>query len=522
MKPTKSSLFFLLLLSLLLYQSPPPFTSAAIDEPSLISFLITTKGLTFLKDLLISKAISTLIPLQIPRIDQTLQIPFLGNVFVELSNLSLHQISVSDSYITPGESGVAFIVSGATANMSLDWYYSYYAGWFFPLQISDHGLASIQVEGLQVGLTLYLEIKDGRLMLTLVECGCFVEDLSIKLEGGASWLYQGIVDIFAGQIESAVEEAITKNLKEAISKLDTSLESLPKQIPVDDIASLNVTFVNDIVLSNSSIGFEINGLFTRNDQTLNYKFMKNPIFYNKILSAQRDRDRNMKFFEEHLLVPSCQGTSKMMGISIDEAVFHSASTLYYEAGYLQWIVDQIPDQALLNTAGWRFIIPRLYKNYPNDDMNLNVSLASPPVIRISQKIIDVAANVDLIIDVLDGGQVIPVACIFLEIQASGSVELRGNNLGGKVKLGDFKMTLKWSKIGNLKMFLIQPVIWTVVETVFVPYVNARLWRGFRLPMIHGFTLQNAKTSYVDSGIIVCSDVSYSDSDYHAQGLTHIL
>lgn len=127
-----------------------------------------------------------------------------------------------------------------------------------------------------------------------------------------------------------MEEAITKNLKEAISKLDTSLESLPKQIPVDDIASLNVTFVNDIVLSNSSIGFEINGLFTRNDQTLNYKFMKNPIFYNKILSAQRDRDRNMKFFEEHLLVPSCQGTSKMMGISIDEAVFHSASTLYYE------------------------------------------------------------------------------------------------------------------------------------------------------------------------------------------------
>lgn len=84
-----------------------------------------------------------------------------------------------------------------------------------------------------------------------------------------------------------------------------------------------------------------------------------------------------------------------------------------QAGYLQWIVDQIPDQALLNTAGWRFIIPRLYKNYPNDDMNLNVSLASPPVIRISQKIIDVAANVDLIIDVLDGGQVIPVACIFL-------------------------------------------------------------------------------------------------------------
>lgn len=84
-----------------------------------------------------------------------------------------------------------------------------------------------------------------------------------------------------------------------------------------------------------------------------------------------------------------------------------------QAGYLQWIVDKIPDQALLNTKGWRFIIPQLYKKYPKDDMNLNVSLASPPVLKISRQNIDITANVDLIIDVLEGGQMIPVACIFL-------------------------------------------------------------------------------------------------------------
>lgn len=50
-----------------------------------------------------------------------------------------------------------------------------------------------------------------------------------------------------------------------------------------------------------------------------------------------------------------------------------------------------------------------------------------------------------------------VGCMYIsqEIHASGSVAIRGNNLGGKVKLDDFQMTLKWSKIGNLKMFLIQ-------------------------------------------------------------------
>lgn len=80
---------------------------------------------------------------------------------------------------------------------------------------------------------------------------------------------------------------------------------------------------------------------------------------------------------------------------------------------MEWIVDKVPDQALLNTAGWRFIIPQLYKKYPNDDMNLNVSLSSPPLIRISEHNIGATVYADVIIDVVEAGQVIPVACISL-------------------------------------------------------------------------------------------------------------
>lgn len=84
-----------------------------------------------------------------------------------------------------------------------------------------------------------------------------------------------------------------------------------------------------------------------------------------------------------------------------------------QAKFMQWIVNEIPDQSLLNTAGWRFIVPQLYKKYPNDDMNLNISLSSPPVIRISSNDIDATVYADLIIDVLEAGDVIPVACISL-------------------------------------------------------------------------------------------------------------
>ena len=82
-----------------------------------------------------------------------------------------------------------------------------------------------------------------------------------------------------------------------------------------------------------------------------------------------------------------------------------------QADSLQWIVDELPDEALLNTAEWRFIVPQLYKRYPNDNMNLNISVSSPPVIQVTNKDIEATISLDIIIDVLEAGEVIPVACI---------------------------------------------------------------------------------------------------------------
>ncbi|KAH7510977.1 hypothetical protein JRO89_XSUnG0231800 [Xanthoceras sorbifolium] len=254
-----------------------------------------------------------------------------------------------------------------------------------------------------------------------------------------------MVDAFEEKIGSAVENAITKKLKEGILNLDSFLQSLPKEIPVDDHASLNVTFVDDPVLSNSSIGLDINGLFTARKEVLFPYSLKN-------------------------LQPSviCPDQSKMLGIALDEAVFNSASVLYYDAEFMQWIVDKVPDQSLLNTAEWRFIIPQLYRKYPNDDMNLNISLSSPPVIRVSQHNIDAMVYADLIIDVLEADKVIPVACISLVIRGSGSVKILGNKLTGSVKLNDFTMSLNWSQIGKLRLGLIQVLFCTTSPKIISP------------------------------------------------------
>lgn len=93
------------------------------------------------------------------------------------------------------------------------------------------------------------------------------------------------------------------------------MQSLPKQIPVNDIAAMNVTFVNSPVLSNSSVELEISGLFTGTSGTslLNY--------YN----------------EGSQSYASCDDPTTMIRIALHENVFISGALVYFNVS--QFIVN---------------------------------------------------------------------------------------------------------------------------------------------------------------------------------------
>lgn len=57
-------------------------------------------------------------------------------------------------------------------------------------------------------------------------------------------------------------------------------------------------------------------------------------------------------------------------------------------------------------------------------------------------------------------------------------------------------------------------MWTIIETVFLPYANSHLSKGLPLPIIHGFTLQDAEIILSTSKVEVCSDVSFAESNKH--------
>lgn len=123
-----------------------------------------------------------------------------------------------------------------------------------------------------------------------------------------SFIIFRFVNAFKDEIRYAVEKAITKKITEGTSKLDSLLRTLPKKIDVHKNVALNVTFVNDPVLRDSSIEFDINGLFIPSDKA------SRPRYLSKNLQTS----------------VYCLGASKMLGISLDETVFNSASLVFFQ------------------------------------------------------------------------------------------------------------------------------------------------------------------------------------------------
>lgn len=477
-------IIFGILYFLLISSCPYLHVHCKVGDEGYISLQVSEKGLDFVKDLVVKEALSSLTPLHLPQVEKAVKIPLLGKVQIVLSNITINHIDLPSSVIKTGQSGITIATSSATANLSMAWRYSY-SSWLLPIAVSDQGDASIQVDGMEVGLTLSLENQQGNLKLSLLECGCYVRDISIQLNGGASWLYQGVADAFIEDIISSFEDSVSNKIKDGIIYVDSLLKSVPKEIPIDNVAAINVTLVNDPVISDSSFELEIDGLFTANDETA-------------ISSLQKEVKEDSN---------SCEGLNKMIWISLHEKVLDSAVSVYFEADMMQWVVDQLPDQSLLNTAGWKYVIPQLYKKFPNDDMKLNISISSPPTIKIERQNIDVTVDLDMTVYVVDFGEVIPIACISSMISATGFPKISMHKLGGSVKLTGFTLDLKWSEIGSLHMTLIKTFVSASLKTVVLPYLNFLLWEGFPLPLFHGYELQNAKILSHDSKIMICSDVA---------------
>lgn len=114
-----------------------------------------------------------------------------------------------------------------------------------------------------------------------------------------------VVDAFEKNIMSTVENKITDKILENMKKLDSLLESLPKERKIDDSVAVNLTFTGNPVLADSSAEVETNGLFIPNGDD----------------GGKVSRSPSTSLFRA--------GVKKMVAISLQGEVFNSATLVYF-------------------------------------------------------------------------------------------------------------------------------------------------------------------------------------------------
>lgn len=82
-----------------------------------------------------------------------------------------------------------------------------------------------------------------------------------------------------------------------------------------------------------------------------------------------------------------------------------------QAGHLEWMVDELPQESWLNTHFWRWILPQLYKKYPSMEMALNFACSVAPMVQLNKDGATASAAADLTLLVKTDTGPLPVACI---------------------------------------------------------------------------------------------------------------
>ncbi|KAL3679442.1 hypothetical protein R1sor_022398 [Riccia sorocarpa] len=448
---------------------------------------LSQEGLVYVKDVLINEILASAIPLDIPDISARMNSP-IGRVDTTVTQIVLSGVKVKYSEIELGDNGITIYAAGIKANISMDWRYQYTAT-YVPFPVIDAGTASVEVTGMQAGVTFSMNENNGTLSLSVEECGTYVEQLDISLHGGASWLYQWFAFAFYDRIRSSVEGQITKQMRIGVDHLDKWLLQLPRRIPIDDTSAIDVTVVDNPLMNSTFFSVGAKGEFVD---------LKSPKPF-----PEPDTELPAGLF--------CDQSVKMLTIALSDYVVNSAGSVYYDSGLLEWDVDELPGKRYLNTASWKYIIPQLYKKYPNEDMVLNFAAAEAPKVDLSHSGISTVTSADMTIKVKDATTLeqTPVACISLSVSLDALASLDGGNISAQATLNDLTVALKWSNVGNFPVLLVQATVRTIVKDVVLPLLNLNLKRGFPVPVVAGVTLENSDLRYGDGYILVCTDIHYT-------------
>lgn len=201
----------------------------------------------------------------------------------------------------------------------------------------------------------------------------------------------------------------------------------------------------------------------------------------------------------------------MAQVLLSDYLVNSAGFAYYDAGLLhRTITDKdLPAQfpVRLNTKTFEDIFPTLYAKYPDKMMSIEVSAPKTPSAQIVEGKLVETVVVDLGFNVLEAAGATKAFVFTLDLVADATVRVEGNAVKGQASLAKMDVKLKESSIGPIDVEPCRPLFEMVVKEMVIPKVNAKLEKGFSLPVVQGFHFVSPRIAVKPGYIVLRTDLA---------------
>jgi len=400
---------------------------------------------------------------------------------IVLDNL---RIPGSTVQIQPGV-GLLVVANGVSAHVRLNWHYRERS---WP-NISDGGSADIDLGNTQLAVVVIVGAAGGRPTVKTQSVTVNIGSININLHGGASWLYQIFVNIFAGNIKSAVHDALVNEIRDAINKqAEEALATIPIREPVDKYALIDYSLIATPTFTKTYLTSAHLGEFY---------LIKGPQEYPSSPKAMPDYIQD-----------------EMVQMFVSDYVANSAGFVYTNAGVLQQVVNDrdLPSSVpvRLNTSSFEELIPNIYTKYPNMLMKLVIyeDKTTPPVAKFSKDGILITARGAIDVQVITKAANISAFVLGVVAYADGKAYLVNQTLKANLKYLKSELSLRKTDIGDVDVSTLQQLVDVLIDQGVTPLANKYLNNGFPIPAVEGVTFVNPILGYGDDFISIICDLHY--------------
>jgi lipopolysaccharide-binding protein len=468
-------------------------SSGSAASPGL-QIRLSQPGLNYAAGVAVDVLAKSVLQLKIPDQHGSTDIK-VGKVSYDVTNIRV------TNFIKPGttvsinpDQGLTWRLSNAGVSVHGNWHYKYR---LLFIVIQDSGSFDGDVSGASLTESITLgQDPTGHPTIASTGCQCNINSVSIRLHGGASWLY----NLFIGNVEGPLRNSLQ-------SQICTAAQNAINQNARQQLATLPIEFTID------------------NKWLFDYRLTSPPAFKAGFVDSFH---KGEFFFKGETAEAPFQADAfpvtagdQMLTILVSDYILKTMGYVLYKHDILKYNLtknDLPPDErGFLNTtctsvACFGFLIPQAGKAFPNASAELEMFASSYPTATISST--DIQGNFAGIIAYrarLSNGSLVPM--FRTKVSAVVNLDVTLNNMVLRGNLTKLTPTIQVveTQIGPIPDFILNGVFNLAAKLFIIPGLNAIGQKGIPIPSIKDVQFSNTKLEKDNHCLRISTDVRYSPS-----------